>query len=216
MLTEYGYSTIGAVAIFCLILFAAAIFINKRPLKYLLAVPGIMLLCFTLYFFRDPERQSPKNENWLLSPADGRVLLIKNVYEKDFLKSEAVQISIFMSPLSVHVNRIPITGTVRFLKYIPGDFLTASNDKADKRNERNMIGLESPKYGKVLYTQVAGFMARRIVCRLNEGQWVQSGERFGMIKFGSRVDVIAPLGWKPAVHQGQAVSAGLTPLFVHR
>ena len=172
-------------------------------------------MLFTLYFFRDPGRKTPDREGIVLSPADGKVLVIKDVNANKFIDGEAQQISIFMSPLNVHVNRIPITGKVDFLEYVHGKYLVAFNDKADEENERNLIGITS-KYGKVFYTQVAGFVARRIISTLRLGDSVKMGERFGMIKFGSRVDVVVDKSWKLLVSEGDAVTAGETILFEKR
>ncbi len=212
ILTKYGYGTLGIVAIFCFILFAIAIFSNNNILKYTLISIAILLLGFTLNFFRDPDRTTPQNERAIISPADGTVLVIKDVVSDRFIEGEAQQISIFMSPMNVHVNRIPINGTVDYLEYINGEYLIASHDKADKRNERNEVGITS-KFGKVLFTQVAGMMARRIICDLTPGDSVIAGERFGMIKFGSRVDVIVSKDWTLKVKEGDKVTAGESILF---
>lgn len=169
-------------------------------------------MLFTLYFFRDPERIAPAADNVVVSPADGTVLVVKDVEPDEFIKEPAKQISIFMSPFNVHVNRIPISGKVNYLKYFKGDYLMANHEKADKRNERNVIGITS-EYGNILFTQVAGFVARRIVYELKVGQIVNIGDRFGMIKFGSRVDVIAPKNWNVKIKEGDKVTAGETILF---
>ncbi|MBK8947061.1 MAG: phosphatidylserine decarboxylase family protein [Ignavibacteriae bacterium] len=212
MLTKYGYSTIGIAAFISFLLILFSIFADSNFIRFPLFILGVLLLIFTLNFFRDPDRNTPKIENIVVSPADGKILLIKNVYEKRFLKEEATQISIFMSPLNVHVNRIPIDGKVDYLEYIKGEYLVAYHDKADERNERSEIGITS-KFGKVLFTQVAGMVARRIVYDLNLGDSVKIGERFGMIKFGSRVDVIVPKSWKILVEEGDLTTAGETILF---
>jgi phosphatidylserine decarboxylase len=212
MLTRYGYSTIGIAAIISFILVAVSIFIGNGFWRYSLLGVGILLLVFTINFFRDPDRKVPGGDNIIVSPADGKILIVKDVVEKRFLNEEAVQISIFMSPLNVHVNRIPISGKVDFLKYIKGDYLVAFHDKADERNERSEIGITS-KFGKVLFTQVAGMVARRIISELNLGDSVNIGERFGMIKFGSRVDVVVPKKWKILVKEGDSTTAGETILF---
>ena len=167
---------------------------------------------FNLNFFRDPYRNTPLLKNAVISPADGKIVIIKDLFEKRFLNCEATQVSIFMSPLNVHVNRIPIDGTVDYLNYVKGDYLVAFHEKADLRNERSEIGILS-KYGKILFTQVAGFIARRIVFDIKEGDTVKAGNRFGMIKFGSRSDVIVPKGWKLNVKLGDEVTAGETILF---
>ena len=212
MLTKYGYSTIGIAAIISFVLIAISIFVQSGYIKYPLIAIALLILIFTLQFFRDPERVIPKKNNIIVSPADGKVLIIKNVFEERFLKEDAIQISIFMSPINVHVNRIPIDGTIDYLNYVEGEFLTAYNDKADERNERSEIGITS-KFGKVLFTQVAGMVARRIIYELNLVDKVKMGERFGMIKFGSRVDVMVPKNWKIKVKEGDITTAGETILF---
>ena len=212
MLTKYGYSTIGIAAIISFVLIAISIFVQSGYIKYPLIAIALLILIFTLQFFRDPERVTPKKDNVIVSPADGKVLIIKNVFEERFLKEDAIQISIFMSPINVHVNRIPIDGTVDYLNYVEGEFLTAYNDKADERNERSEIGITS-KFGKVLFTQVAGMVARRIIYELNLVDKVKMGERFGMIKFGSRVDVMVPKNWEIKVKEGDITTAGETILF---
>lgn len=207
MITKYGYNTVGIIAVVVFIIFAIAILINNNTVKYSLFIIGTFFLLFTLYFFRDPNRTAPNEKNILVSPADGKVLVIKKVEPDRYLEGTCTQVSIFMSPLNVHVNRIPINGKVEYFKYIEGEFLTAFNDKADEKNERTEIGILSD-YGKVLFTQVAGFVARRIVCNLKIGDDVKAGERFGMIKFGSRVDIILPENHEIIVKEGQTVSAG--------
>ncbi|MFZ1288932.1 MAG: phosphatidylserine decarboxylase family protein [Melioribacteraceae bacterium] len=212
MLTKYGYSTIGISASISFLLILFSIFSDANYIRFPFFILGLLLLIFTLNFFRDPDRNTPKIENIVVSPADGKVLIVKNVFEERFLKEEATQISIFMSPLNVHVNRIPIDGKVDYLKYIKGEYLVAYHDKADKRNERSEIGITS-KFGKVLFTQVAGMVARRIIYELNLDDSVKIGERFGMIKFGSRVDVIVPKSWRVLVNEGDITTAGETILF---
>ena len=211
-MTKYGYSTIGIISIIVFILIAVAILSNNNYLRIALIVVALFLLIFTLNFFRDPERTTPLKDNVVVSPADGRVILIKEVLEEKFIKGKAWQISIFMSPLNIHVNRIPVDGKVEYLNYIRGDYLIAKNDKASLRNERAEFGIVS-KYGKIFFTQVAGFIARRIIYELKTGDEVKMGKRFGMIKFGSRVDVIVPLNWKVIAKKGDKVTAGETILF---
>jgi phosphatidylserine decarboxylase len=212
MLTKYGYSTIGIAAIISFVLIAASIFVNNAYGKYALIFLGLFIIVFTLNFFRDPDRKTPDRDDVIVSPADGKILIIKDVVDKRYVNEEAIQVSIFMSPLNVHVNRIPIDGKVEYLKYIKGEYLVAYHDKADERNERSEIGILS-KYGKVFYTQVAGMVARRIVYDLKLDDSVKMGNRFGMIKFGSRVDVIVPKKWKLDVKEGDITAAGETILF---
>lgn len=212
MLTKYGYSTIGFVAIISFILLAAGIIINNGIIRYPLIIIAILLIIFTLNFFRDPERKIPQRDDVVVSPADGKVLFVKDIVDNKFLNDKAKMISVFMSPLNVHVNRIPIDGVVEKVEYHKGEFIAAFEDKASEVNERSEIVISS-KHGKVLFTQVAGFVARRIVYELISGDSVKIGERFGMIKFGSRVDVIVPASWIPKVKKGDKVSAGETILF---
>lgn len=212
MFAKYGYGTMGYTMIFVFILIAIGIFSGNVYIKYILIILGISLTLFTLYFFRDPDRTPPNADNAIVSPADGEVIIIKDAEENDFLNEKVTQLSIFMSPLNVHVNRIPIDGEVGYLQYHNGEYLVAFHDKADERNERMEIGITS-RFGKMKFTQIAGFVARRIVCELKEGDKVNIGERFGMIKFGSRVDVYVPSGWKIKVKKGDKVTAGETILF---
>jgi len=212
MFTKYGYTTIGITAIISFILIVLAIFLNNNIAKISLITVAALLLAFTLYFFRDPERNPPRLDDVVVSPADGRVLFVKEVVGKKYIVGKANQISIFMSPLNVHVNRIPISGKVDYLEYFEGRYIAAFEDKATELNERQEIGITSTK-GKIFFTQVAGFVARRIVNELSIGDNVEIGERFGMIKFGSRVDVIAPINWKPVVKKDQNVTAGESILF---
>lgn len=211
-MTKYGYSTIFiAFIIFCTLV-ALSFITSNNIAKWAFILTGIIILAFTLNFFRDPDRTPPQQKNAIVSPADGTVLFVKEVEETKFLKTKGLQVSIFMSPLNVHVNRIPVTGKIDYLKYIHGDYLVASDDKASDQNERSEIGVTS-EHGKVLFTQVAGFVARRIITDLKMGQNVKIGERFGMIKFGSRVDVVVPYNWKALVKKGDKVTAGQTILF---
>jgi phosphatidylserine decarboxylase len=212
MFTKYGYTTIGIVVIISFLLIVAGIFFNNGFIKYPLFVIAFLLLIFTLNFFRDPERITPSKDNIVVSPADGTILFVKEVIDEKFLNGKAKQISIFMSPLNVHVNRIPISGTVEYLKHYEGEFIAAFEDKASERNERTEIGITSEK-GKLLFTQIAGFVARRIVCDLKVGEKVKIGERFGMIKFGSRVDILVPNTWQEKVKKDDKVFAGETILF---
>ena len=212
MFTKYGYSTIGIVLLIAFILISIGIISNSNILKIFLYLISGLILVFTLNFFRDPERKILQNNNAILSPADGKIMLIKKILCNRFIEEECWQVSIFMSPFDVHVNRIPADGEIGYLNYIKGKYLMAFNDKADSENERNEIGVISSN-GKILFTQVAGFIARRIVSELRIGQSVKQGERFGMIKFGSRSDIIVPIKWKIKVENGQQVYAGKSILF---
>ncbi|GIV61467.1 MAG: phosphatidylserine decarboxylase proenzyme [Rhodothermaceae bacterium] len=174
---------------------------------------GVLILGFTLYFFRDPERTPPPNAaTLLLAPADGKVVQIIDVEEPLYLNGPARQVSIFLSPLNVHVNRVPADGVVEFVRYVPGDYLVAWHPKASEKNERSEIGLRHPSGTKVLFKQIAGAVARRIVFHLSEGDTVRAGERFGIVKFGSRMDVLVPPGIPIDVQVGDRVTAGETIL----
>lgn len=212
MITRYGYDVFFTVAgISVLILFLSILFIEPRFVRYSLIVVSLALLGFTINFFRDPERQTPQGEKLIISPADGKVIVIKEVSEGEYLKSDAKMISIFMSPLNVHVNRNPISGKVGHYRYIKGEYFAAYEDKASEKNEQTVIGMENG-HGKVLFKQIAGFVARRIVCTLNVGDEVRAGERFGMVKFGSRVDVFVPKTAVVKVTVGKKTVAGETVL----
>jgi phosphatidylserine decarboxylase len=163
------------------------------------------VLALTVWFFRDPER-TPEGEGWL-SPADGEVV---EIFETEHpYTGKALKIGIFMNIFSVHVNRMPSAGTIEYLEYVPGKKWFANADKASEDNESMYVGYESEK-GRVLLTQIAGLVARRIVCRLKKGDRLERGQRFGMIKFGSKVDVYLPLSARCLVKTGQKVTAGRT------
>jgi phosphatidylserine decarboxylase len=212
VITKYGYDVVGAVvAIVVVALLLVWFFVDPKPVKYSAVGVLLALLVFTLYFFRDPDRVPPEGDNLVLAPADGEVILVQEVEENEFLGGEAVQVSIFMSPLNVHVNRFPISGTVRHFQHFPGEYLVAYDEKSSLRNERTHIGVEN-ETTKVLFKQIAGFVARRIVAEVEIGDSAVAGERFGMIKFGSRVDVLFPRGLHVRVQRGDRTVAGETIL----
>jgi phosphatidylserine decarboxylase len=171
-------------------------------------------LLFVFYFFRDPERPILKDEGKLLAPADGRVMEISTVEEREFLHKEATKISIFMSLFDVHVNRMPCSGRVEYLRHVNGRFLDARKREASLKNECNLIGLVMEGGSHLLVKQVAGIIARRIVCPLSTGDYLEQGQRFGMIKFGSRGELFIPkeIPHRVLVKEGQKVKAGLTVL----
>ncbi len=212
MFTKYGYNTIVFVSFIVFALIVISIFSTSNSIRIPLIILAFILIIFTLNFFRDPDRTVPDNSNIIVSPADGRILFVKEIFDDKFLKSKAKLVSIFMSPLNVHVNRIPVSGKVEYINYVKGDYIAAFEDKASERNERNEIGITTPA-GKVLFTQIAGFVARRIVSELKIGDSVIIGNRFGMIKFGSRVDIIVPVQWQVKVKKDDNVTAGETILF---
>lgn len=169
----------------------------------------LLLTAFMLYFFRDPERTTPAEPDIFVSPADGKVIVVRDVREDKYLNAAAKQVSIFMSPLNVHVNRIPCDGTIKAVRHNCGTFLAAYKDEACLRNE-NIEMVLATAYGDILVRQVAGFVARRAVCRKHEGDEVKRGERYGIIKFSSRLDIYLPAGAAITVKTGDVVKAGET------
>ena len=170
-----------------------------------------VLTLFMFYFFRDPERVPPTGDNIFVSPADGKIIRIKESGEDGYLKGNATEISIFMSPLNVHVNRAPCDGMVEYVRHAPGKFLSAFKDEASLKNENIALGLDT-SHGRILVRQVAGFVARRAVCRVKPGDVLKKGERYGMIKFSSRLDVYLPKNTSIKVKLGDKVKAGETVL----
>jgi len=167
-------------------------------------------LIIILQFFRNPKRNFILSENQILAPVDGKVVVIEEVYEGEYFKEKRIQVSIFMSPINVHVTRYPISGLVKFSKYHPGKFLVAWHPKASEENERTTIVIENRTFGAVLYRQIAGALARRIVNYAKEGMQVMQGEDAGFIKFGSRVDIFLPLGTPIDVVLNQKAVGGKT------
>lgn len=172
-------------------------------------LPLLLGVGFCFWFFRDPEREPPAEERLVVSPADGRVLEVVDEREERFLHAPATRISIFMSPLDVHVNRSPVSGTVALVQHTAGKFRAAFADKASLDNERTAMVLDADGR-RFLVVQIAGALARRIVCHRRPGDVLRRGERYGMIMFGSRVDLFLPAGVRPTVARGDRVHAGRT------
>ncbi len=211
---RYGSDVVAAVLISCVVLVLVSFFAISITFKLILDIAALLIGGFMIFFFRDPDRTPEiSGDNMIVSPADGKVVFADEVEEPEFLKTGAKMVSIFMSPLNVHVNRIPMNGTVKFLKYIKGEYIVAFDEKSSDRNERMLIGIEN-KGNRILFKQIAGFVARRIVCELSVNQTVKVGERFGMIKFGSRVDLILPLNCDVKVHLNDKTFAGRTVIGV--
>lgn len=212
MISKYGYDVFFPIATLCTVLaIVGAIFIEPKLPRYCIILISATFFGLTVNFFRDPQRTTPSGERHIISPADGKVVVVRQVDEAEFLHGRATQISIFMSPLNVHVNRNPITGVVQHVRYVPGEFFAAFEDKASEKNEQMVVGMEN-SHGKVFFKQIAGFIARRIVCSLKVGENVSAGDRFGMIKFGSRVDVFVEEGSEVKVSVGDVSVAGETVL----
>ncbi|MOA14339.1 phosphatidylserine decarboxylase [compost metagenome] len=181
-------------------------------MHYIAYVVSAVLLITILQFFRDPSIVINQGENLVLSPADGKVVVIEEVEENEYSKDKRIQVSVFMSPVNVHVNRNPVAGTVKYAKYHPGLYLVAWHPKSSTENERTTIVIENKPKVEVLFRQIAGALARRIVFYVKEGDKVEQGGEMGFIKFGSRVDVFLPVGTKINVELNQVVKGGRTVL----
>ncbi|MFV8224824.1 phosphatidylserine decarboxylase family protein [Christiangramia aquimixticola] len=178
--------------------------------KFLILVVSILFFLLIIQFFRNPARRTVHNNEHIVSPVDGKVVVIEEVYEKEYFKDKRLQISIFMSPINVHVTRHPVGGKVKFSKYHPGKFLVAWHPKSSEENERTTVVVENEVVGEVLYRQIAGALAKRIVNYAKEGTEVVQGSDSGFIKFGSRVDVFLPLGTKVNVGINDKVKGGVS------
>ncbi len=195
-------------------IFAAVTFILAL-MSTALGFVGAILTVWCYAFFRDPERVTPVGEDWIVSPADGVVTAIETVTIPDELEmseSTAVRVSVFLNVFNVHVNRVPCSGTIKKIWYYPGTFLNASLDKASELNERQAFKIETEKGTEVGFVQIAGLVARRIVKFVKEDDKMLAGQRFGLIRFGSRMDVYLPKGVEPLVIKGQTMIAGETVL----
>ncbi len=184
------------------------IFYPSNLLKILLVIASVFFV-FHFFFFRDPERKIPERIKVIISPADGKIIKISEVEENKYLHGKALMVSIFMSIFNVHVNRIPVSGKVEYLEHKAGKFKAAFKDKSSQLNEQSLIGIKIDQT-KILFIQIAGFIARRIVNNLKIGDEVKCGERFGMIKYGSRLDVFLPVSTKIKVRINEKVKAGET------
>ena len=201
-----GLSFIAIAAIVAIGSFGIALSRRSWPL-WLLAFALTLVALWVAYFFRDPQRLGERGERLVISPADGKVVMITEVNETEFLKERAIRISIFMNVFNVHVNRYPVSGIVRLVDRKPGRFMNAAAEDASLQNEQTSIGLESGS-NHILVKQIAGLIARRIVTDAKEGDHVQQGDRMGLIRFGSRVDVFVPVGTKLRVKVGDITYAG--------
>jgi phosphatidylserine decarboxylase len=184
---------------------------RKSFLLWLLAFLLTVIALWVAYFFRDPERTGPRGEKVVIAPADGRIVLITEVDEPAFIHGRALRISIFMNVFNVHVNRYPVDGTVRYVQYNPGKFLNAAVEKSSLENEQMSVGLESGPF-RILVRQIAGLVARRIVTYSKDGDVVKQGDRFGLIRFGSRVDVFVPTNSTVKVKIGDTTMSGTSVL----
>ena len=187
---------------------AADYFIVNNYLRSTIMLLAIVMLVLVLQFFRNPKRNINTSEDHVVSPVDGKVVVIEEVFEKEFFNEKRLQVSVFMSPINVHVTRYPVAGQVVFSKYHPGKFLVAWHPKSSEENERTTVVVNSKNFGDVLHRQIAGALARRIVNYAEKGQQVTQGSDSGFIKFGSRVDVFLPVGTKLDVKLNDVVKGG--------
>jgi phosphatidylserine decarboxylase len=199
---------ISFILVTTLTLISSVLFTNPIVSK-IAGIVSIFILLLILQFFRNPKRVSEINDSLIISPVDGKVVAIEKVYEKEYFKEERIQVSIFMSPINVHVTRYAISGIIKFSKYHPGKYLVAWHPKSSELNERTTVVIENKVFGKVLYRQIAGALARRIVNYAKVGDLVTQGEDAGFIKFGSRVDLFLPLDSKIKVIKNQTVVGGI-------
>ncbi|WP_416440612.1 phosphatidylserine decarboxylase family protein [Leeuwenhoekiella sp. A16] len=199
-----------AIVIFLIALLSAHTYIATPWIKYVIFAGLIVFLFLILQFFRNPGRLASENEQQVLSPVDGKVVVIEEVFEKEFFNEKRLQVSIFMSPINVHVTRYPVGGKVVYSKYHPGKYLVAWHPKASEENERTTVVVETKTFGNVLYRQIAGALAKRIVNYAKEGEIAKQGNDSGFIKFGSRVDVFLPLDAKIAVKLNEKVKGAVS------
>ncbi len=206
-----GYSSIFIASIvLVLINFLADRYISSGLVKNTIIIASLAVFLIVLQFFRSPSRTLTTDPTGVIAPADGKVVVIEKVYEKEFLKTECMQVSIFMSPINVHVNRNPVSGIVKYFKYHPGKYLVAWHPKSSELNERTTTVIQMGNGTNVLFRQIAGALARRIRWYVKEGQEVKQGQEMGFIKFGSRVDVFLPLNANINVKIGDKTSGGQT------
>ncbi|MDG3580829.1 phosphatidylserine decarboxylase family protein [Galbibacter pacificus] len=187
----------------------AQFYIHTYWLKTLVQLSLLAILILILQFFRNPKRSTTISDENIIAPVDGKVVVIEEVFEKEYFKEKRIQVSIFMSPINVHVTRYALSGIVKYSKYHPGKYLVAWHPKASEENERTTVVINNPGYGEVLYRQIAGALAKRIVNYAEVGEEVMQGTDAGFIKFGSRVDLFLPLNAKIQVALHQKVKGGV-------
>lgn len=206
-----GYTSLAIVVLFIFIINAIADYYGANViLSWIIYILSAFLFIIIVQFFRSPKKSIIRNDQIVLCPADGKVVVIEETEESEYFKDKRLQVSIFMSPINVHVNRNPISGIVSYFKYHPGKFLVAWHPKSSTDNERTTIVVRRENGTEVLFRQIAGALARRIVWYVKKEQEVLQGEEFGFIKFGSRVDLFLPLGTKVEVNIGDKVVGGKT------
>jgi phosphatidylserine decarboxylase len=209
-----GYTSLALTVLFIFVLNALISFYfpDAHTVKWIVYILSCLLLATIVQFFRSPVLHITPEESQVLCPADGKVVVIEETEETEFFKDRRIQLSVFMSPVNVHVNRNPISGVVKYFKYHPGKYLVAWHPKSSTENERTTVVTENSEGTQILFRQIAGALARRIVWYIKEGDVVEQGQQFGFIKFGSRVDIFLPLGTKINVELNQVVKGGRTVL----
>lgn len=193
-----------------LIVVGILIFSNYQEVIYGSIITALLLVLLIIRFFRVPKREARFEDGFVMAPADGTIVEIKETYEGEFLKTNVIQVSIFMSVFNVHINWFPIKGRVSYYKYHPGDYLVAMHPKSSEKNERTSVVIESEKGVNILIRQIAGLLARRIVCYAEEGKDINQNQELGFIKFGSRVDLFLPIETRVQVTKGQKVKGTQT------
>lgn len=199
-----------AVILLIIVNLLAQTFIYTYWIKIAILLGTVLLFFLIIQFFRNPKRNTEVNTSHILAPVDGKVVVIEEVFEKEYFKDQRLMVSVFMSPINVHVTRHPIGGTVKYSKYHPGKYLVAWHPKASEENERTTVVVENEVAGEILYRQIAGALAKRIVNYAKVGEEVVQGSDSGFIKFGSRVDVFLPLGTEVDVKLNQKVKGGIS------
>ena len=211
MFHKEGHQSILITLFVVVALFLGAEYVTSNQIiQYLIYGVALFLLVIILQFFRNPKRYTAQNENHIIAPVDGKVVVIEEVFEKEYFKEKRLQVSIFMSPINAHVTRYALLGLIKFSKYHPGKFLVAWHPKASEENERTTIVVENKTFGEILYRQIAGALAKRIVNYAKEGAQVVQGTDAGFIKFGSRVDLFLPLDTKLDIKLNDVVKGGET------
>ncbi|MXV14726.1 phosphatidylserine decarboxylase family protein [Hufsiella ginkgonis] len=207
-----GYTSLALTILVIFVLNAVAHYYlpDSPAIQWILYTLSFVLFVIIVQFFRSPFIKVAQDEKHVICPADGKVVVIEETTETEYLKDRRIQVSIFMSPINVHVNRHPVSGIVKYFKYHPGKYLVAWHPKSSTENERTTVAVENSQGVTVLFRQIAGALARRIVWYVKEGDKAEQGDQFGFIKFGSRVDVFLPIGTKINVEIGEVVKGGIT------
>jgi len=211
MFHKEGHKIIlGSLVVLIAITLASHFFMQNELHKKILVSFLLLVFILILQFFRNPKRKPKSKEHNILAPVDGKVVVIEEVFEKEYFKDKRIQVSVFMSPINVHVTRYPVSGKVAYSKYHPGKYLVAWHPKSSEENERTTVVISTENFGEIMYRQIAGALAKRIVNYAKEGDEVIQGSDSGFIKFGSRVDVFLPLNAKISVNLNQKVKGGIT------